>query len=313
MDRYHIAAPHAKRVRDTALGLLAQVAQSWRLQSPEDRLLLAWAADLHEIGMDIAHNQYHRHGGYLLAHMDLPGFSRLDQSQLATLVRLHRRKFAVEDASIVPEIRVLRLAVLLRLAVVLHRSRSTAPLPHIAAAAENGQVRLTLPKPWLDKHPLTPAGSQEGSPVLAEFAGQVAGEDRLILDLAILRGLFRAASNKVCGRLHARNRRRCAAGPCGRQCLTLQCFDLTEGTVKMAQIRKRGSTMLNYQAPARDMESCCLTFSKCSGNGPMCQRFRTLIRTWCGRFSAGPASWRGRSWRPSIRRGTGKAAVGRTA
>ena len=155
MDRYHIEAPHAKRVRDTALSLLAQVAQSWRLQSPEDRLLLAWAADLHEIGMDIAHNQYHRHGGYLLAHMDLPGFSRLDQSQLATLVRLHRRKFAMEDASIVPEIRVLRLAVLLRLAVVLHRSRSTAPLPHIAAAAENGQVRLTLPKPWLGKHPLT--------------------------------------------------------------------------------------------------------------------------------------------------------------
>ena len=167
MHRYHIEAPHAKRVRDTALGLLAQVAQSWRLQSPQDRLLLAWAADLHEIGMDIAHNQYHKHGGYLLGHMDLPGFSRLDQSQLATLVRLHRRKFAIDDASVVPEARILRLTALLRLAVVLHRSRSTAPLPHVAAAAKSGQITLWLPKQWLEKHPLTKLDLKEEAEYLA--------------------------------------------------------------------------------------------------------------------------------------------------
>ena len=155
MHRYHIEAPHAKRVRDTALSLLAQVAAPWRLQSPDDRLLLGWAADLHEIGMDIAHNQYHKHGGYLLAHMDLPGFSRLDQSQLASLVRLHRRKFAAEEAAISTEGRILSLAVLLRLAVVLHRSRSTVPLPHVAAEGRPGRIALTLPKDWLDKHPLT--------------------------------------------------------------------------------------------------------------------------------------------------------------
>ena len=153
MSRYHIDEPHAKRVRDIALSLLAQVAAPWGLQSPEDRLLLAWAADLHEIGMDIAHSQYHKHGGYLLAHMDLPGFSRLDQSQLASLVRLHRRKFAIEDDSISTEGRILSLAVLLRLAVVLHRSRSTVPLPHIAASGKSGQITLRLPKKWLDKHP----------------------------------------------------------------------------------------------------------------------------------------------------------------
>ncbi len=161
MSRYHIDEPHAKRVRDIALSLLAQVAAPWGLQSPEDRLLLAWAADLHEIGMDIAHSQYHKHGGYLLAHMDLPGFSRLDQSQLASLVRLHRRKFAVEDDSISTEGRILGLAVLLRLAVVLHRSRSTVPLPHIAASGKSGQITLRLPKEWLDKHPLTKLDLQE--------------------------------------------------------------------------------------------------------------------------------------------------------
>ena len=167
MGRYHIDEPHAKRVRDTALSLLAQVAAPWGLQSPEDRLLLAWAADLHEIGMDIAHNQYHKHGGYLLGHMDLPGFSRLDQSQLASLVRLHRRKFAVEDDSVSTEGRILRLAVLLRLAVVLHRSRATIPLPHVAAAGKNGQITLKLPKEWLDNHPLTKLDLREEADYLA--------------------------------------------------------------------------------------------------------------------------------------------------
>ena len=168
MSRYHIEEPHAKRVRDTALSLHAQVAASWGLQSPEDRLLLAWAADLHEIGMDIAHNQYHKHGGYLLAHMDLPGFSRPDQSQLASLVRLHRRKFAFEDIPVSAAGRILRLAALLRLAVVLHRSRSTVPLPHVAAVARDGLIKLKLPKDWLDKHPLTKLDLQEEAQYLAD-------------------------------------------------------------------------------------------------------------------------------------------------
>ena len=159
--RYHIDELQAKRVRDTALGLLAQLAAPWGLRAAEDRLLLSWAADLHEIGMDIAHSQYHKHGAYLLAHMDMPGFSRLDQGQLATLVRLHRRKFSAPDAPFSSEQRILRLAALLRLAVILHRGRSNAPLPHIAAVAKKAQVALTLPADWLAKHPLTKLDLEE--------------------------------------------------------------------------------------------------------------------------------------------------------
>lgn len=155
MRRYHVDEPHAKRVRDTALGLLAQLAVHWDLQDAEDRLLLGWAAHLHEIGMDIAHSQHHKHGAYLLANMDMPGFSRLDQSQLATLVRLHRRKFGAADAPFPGEQRIVRLAALLRLAVIVHRSRSSTPPPHIAAAVKKAQLVLTLPADWLAKHPLT--------------------------------------------------------------------------------------------------------------------------------------------------------------
>ena len=155
MVRYHVDAAHARRVRDTALGLLAQTAVAWNLTESSNRLLLAWAADLHEIGMDIAHTHYHRHGGYLLAHMDMPGFSWPDQFHLASLVRSHRRKFPVETEPMLAHRHILRLAVLLRVAVILNRSRSKNPLPHISAAAGNNRLRLTMPAKWLAKHPLT--------------------------------------------------------------------------------------------------------------------------------------------------------------
>ena len=151
-ERYHIDQKHGRRVRDLAIALLAQVAVDWGLTDPNDQLLLAWAAELHEIGMDIAHSQYHKHGGYLLNNMDLPGFSRSDQGQLAALVRAHRRKFPADEGY--TELTT-RLSVLLRLAVLFHRNRTSAPLPHVAMRAQKNQITLDLPEQWLEDHPLT--------------------------------------------------------------------------------------------------------------------------------------------------------------
>jgi exopolyphosphatase/guanosine-5'-triphosphate,3'-diphosphate pyrophosphatase len=152
--RYRIDSAHARQIRESAISLLAQVARPWDLTAPDDKSLLSWAADLHEIGMDIAHSQYHKHGGYLLQHMDLPGFSRPDQQGLAMLVRSHRRKFPVDEFPNLSE-RMLYLAVLLRISVVLHRNRTNNPLPHIDAKASEGTIRLCFPDSWLDDHPLT--------------------------------------------------------------------------------------------------------------------------------------------------------------
>lgn len=152
-QRYHVDTSHAKRVRESAIELLAQVAQDWHLTEPEDRLLLGWAAEVHEIGMDIAHSQYHKHGEYLLNNMDMAGFSQLDQHHLALLVRAHRRKIPAD----VPDLldRLLKLAILLRISVVLHRSRSINPLPHIGMQAKDKHIELSIPKRWFEEHPLT--------------------------------------------------------------------------------------------------------------------------------------------------------------
>src|SRR5690606_4512448 len=76
--RYGIDEPQAGRVHATALALFDQVAADWSL-GDDDRLMLGWAARLHEIGLTIAHSQHHVHGAYILAHSDIPGFSVQEQ------------------------------------------------------------------------------------------------------------------------------------------------------------------------------------------------------------------------------------------
>ena len=97
-ERYHVDLAQAERVEQTAVDFLSQVEQAWPLADPEIELLLRWAARLHEIGLDVAHSGYHRHGAYLLANADMAGFPRAEQKLLSIMVGSHRRKPAMEDA-----------------------------------------------------------------------------------------------------------------------------------------------------------------------------------------------------------------------
>ncbi len=157
--RYHADPDHAERVGQTALALLAQVADSWQLDGPTPERFLSWAATLHEIGRDIAHSGYHKHGAYILANADLPGFSRQEQMVLSALVLSHRRKFrANQMRADLPRRWVtmaLRLTVLLRLAVILHRGRSLEAAPALKLTVSDHRVTLSFPDHWLDHHALT--------------------------------------------------------------------------------------------------------------------------------------------------------------
>ena len=86
--RYHVDVEQAERVEATAAALLEDVGRGWQLGDRRYRQLLVWAARLHEVGLDIAHSRYHQHGGYLLANADMPGFVRLEQKLLASLVHV---------------------------------------------------------------------------------------------------------------------------------------------------------------------------------------------------------------------------------
>ncbi len=168
--RLGVDGVHAARVADSAAALLAQVAEPWGLQAPPHAQLLGWAAALHEVGISIAHSQYQKHGAYLLEHGDLAGFSRDEQSVLAALVRVHRRKFPKDAFEKLPppwDRKARRLAVILRAAVLLNRARSaSAPAtPRVEAFAES--FRLTFPDGALERHPLLRADLEEEGAYLA--------------------------------------------------------------------------------------------------------------------------------------------------
>lgn len=157
MRRFRVDPTHAERVAATATQLFHAVAGPWQLDAPGGRVL-DWAARLHEIGLAISHSQYHKHGGYLLKHMDLPGFARGEQRLLAFLVRAHRRRYPEDERRelFLEQRRHARaLSVLLRLAVLLHRSRSDQPLPALDVRAGEDSLRLEFPRGWLAAHPLT--------------------------------------------------------------------------------------------------------------------------------------------------------------
>jgi exopolyphosphatase / guanosine-5'-triphosphate,3'-diphosphate pyrophosphatase len=159
-EQYRVDRAQAERVEATALALYEQVEQAWGLGGREARDYLAWAARLHEIGLAVAHGGFHKHGAYLVANSELAGFSLQEQQLLAFLVRAQRRKWPRAAAEeLVPErqAQAVPLAVLLRLATLLHRGRGTRSLPPIAVTASEKVLRVRFPRGWLRAHPLTRA------------------------------------------------------------------------------------------------------------------------------------------------------------
>lgn len=156
--RYGADLRHAAAIERSALRCLEQVAAPWELDRKLAAMLLGWAARLHEIGLVIAHSGYHKHGYYMLSHADLQGFSQTEQKLLAALVRLHRGKF---NSGVVDELPsawrgvVQLLAIILRLAVLLHRSRMPEIKPRVDLQAGKRTLDLRFSRAWMERHPLT--------------------------------------------------------------------------------------------------------------------------------------------------------------
>ena len=156
--RFDLDTAHAEQVRTTALNLLEQLRDTWHLDHPNYPKILSWAADLHEIGLAVSHSQYQKHGAYLIGHADLSGFTRQEQDVLAALVLGHRRKFPREAFLALPSSLhhcARRLAVILRLAVLMHRGRSAQVKPNPVLSADGDTLVLRFPDGWLDAHPLS--------------------------------------------------------------------------------------------------------------------------------------------------------------
>jgi exopolyphosphatase / guanosine-5'-triphosphate,3'-diphosphate pyrophosphatase len=160
--RYQVEADQAERVEATALSALSQL--SGGSPTEDDVQFLSWATRLHEIGISVAHNAYHKHGAYILTYADMPGFSKKDQVRLAMLVLGHRGKLE-KLRSLAAVDSAWRLIFCLRLAVLLNRTREDRALPDWQVSLKGNGFMLELPTAWLAENPWTAAALVEEAAV----------------------------------------------------------------------------------------------------------------------------------------------------
>lgn len=160
LSRYHVDEPQSQRVAATAKALLEQCRDGWALNNALFAQVLDWSARLHEIGLDISHDGYQRHGAYVAEHADMPGFPRAEQRFLAALIGSQRHQISTRYTKELPHAwrdSALKLTMLLRLAVLLNRSRRDANIPFIELSVSEDSLSLQFDPAWLEANPLTVA------------------------------------------------------------------------------------------------------------------------------------------------------------
>jgi exopolyphosphatase/guanosine-5'-triphosphate,3'-diphosphate pyrophosphatase len=153
--RYHVDGAQSERVKALALKIYDALSPGAEREDDPERQLLEWAARLAEIGLSIAHAQYHKHSAYVLSNADMPGFSRMEQARLARIVLAHRGKLGKVQEGL--EGADWKLVFALRVASLILRSRTDAKLPFLRVAADSGGFAIDLPQSWLDENALSAA------------------------------------------------------------------------------------------------------------------------------------------------------------
>lgn len=154
LKRYHVDMRQAQRVRTIALKLFSQLKLEASQETQELAKALEWSADLHEVGLSIAHADYHKHSAYILEHADMPGFSNDDQALLAQLALGHHGKVSKLPVREPTRNRWLTL-LCLRLAVLLCRRREDHPDLPISLSVDGKAIQLHVKESWLASHPLS--------------------------------------------------------------------------------------------------------------------------------------------------------------
>ena len=151
-QKFQTDAAQAERVRSVAVRLFEQVARP----DPNNGRFsqkLAWAARLHEIGAHISHTDAHKHGAYILDHVDAAGFSLPELHRLSLLVlgqrgKLRKVETMLEDELFVKQLLCLRLAVLL-----CHARRDPDVATVQLKQTSTRQFRLTTGPGWARQYP----------------------------------------------------------------------------------------------------------------------------------------------------------------
>lgn len=155
-EKFDTDAAQATRVRRVSLHLFLMARDGLPdTESVRFQRKLGWAAQVHEIGSQISHSDYHKHGAYILDNIDAPGFANPELHRLGLLVLGHRGKLRKLDVDFEDRVFVRQL-LCLRLAVILCHARRDPDLVGIELEAGAEPARLFVlhcPDGWAARFP----------------------------------------------------------------------------------------------------------------------------------------------------------------
>lgn len=174
--RYELDGGQGKRIAALTLYLRKALVQIEKIK-PEHLKLLEWACELYEVGLSISHNDYHKHGSYILQHSDLAGFSKPEQTMIADLVRAHRgsvNKVFDKLSNGYKEKaknKLIYTLIAFRLSVIFNRSRKDIDFEKIIQIQNPGKTgfNLVIDSNWLNNNPLTMFSLKEEISQWAQF------------------------------------------------------------------------------------------------------------------------------------------------
>jgi len=157
--KFEADATHGNRVGKVAVQLFDQLQNpSTHLTSDDherNRRKLMWAAQLHEIGSQISHSDYHKHGAYILDNADAMGFSAAELHKLSLLVLGQRGKLRKLEADFEDEVFVQQLLTL-RLSIILCHARRDPDITGLKLVQDNHQhhgFEMTCRDGWAESYP----------------------------------------------------------------------------------------------------------------------------------------------------------------
>ena len=143
--KFEVDEAHSQRVGKVAKHLYLLGTAALPVVEPDKNLKkLLWAAQVHEIGSQISHSDYHKHGAYILDNTDAPGFAQSELHRLSQLVLGHRGKLRKLEVDFDDNVFIFQL-LCLRLAVLLCHARRDPDLRglQLEASSDSGK-RFTL-------------------------------------------------------------------------------------------------------------------------------------------------------------------------
>lgn len=146
--KYHIHELHSEQVRILCEKLFLSLHDIHRLTA-HDLLILKAAAIVHEVGGFIHSKAHHKHSMYIIMHSEIFGLSQTDVNLIALISRYHRNSppkpnhAIFRELSINEQIRVSKLAAILRVADALDRTHS-GRIGEIDISVKRRKLELTL-------------------------------------------------------------------------------------------------------------------------------------------------------------------------